>query len=139
MLSQTQRSTLLHYPGCPTPSPVDCGNSSSERTYAAPPLAFAAVASGALAWLICEEIQHSYYQSRFISEYAADLEFDLAEGSTEQVIYPQYGPFDQRYGYTELAGLIPRLKLRGYEVTSQARFSAPLPRYADAGLYPPFC
>lgn len=96
------------------------------------------VALVALAWLISTEIQHSYYQSRLISHYAADLTYDLGEGASDQVTYPEHGPFDQRYGYTELPALVPRLLDQGYSVVSQARFSEPLMRHVERGLYPVF-
>ncbi|MBL4833794.1 MAG: penicillin-binding protein [Pseudomonas sp.] len=96
------------------------------------------VASGALAWLISEEIQTSFYQSRFISQYADGLDFELGEGATERVSYPEYGPFDVRYGYSELAGLVMRLQERSFELTHQAQFSESLLKHVEAGLYPPF-
>lgn len=58
------------------------------------------IALVALAWLASEEIQHSYYQSRFVSEYASHLTYDLIDAPSDRVIYPVYGPFDHRYGYT---------------------------------------
>ncbi len=96
------------------------------------------IALVALAWLASEEIQHSYYQSRFVSEYASQLTYELLDGPTERVIYPEYGPFDHRYGYTALPALLPRLQSLGYSVVSQAQFSDPLLRYVEQGFYPPF-
>ncbi|MFO7704594.1 MAG: transglycosylase domain-containing protein, partial [Halopseudomonas sp.] len=96
------------------------------------------IALVALALLVSEEIQHSYYQSRFVSEYASQLTYELVDGPTEQVIYPEYGPFDQRYGYTALPVLLPRLQSSGYSVVAQARFSDPLLRYVEQGFFPPF-
>ncbi len=92
----------------------------------------------ALAWLASEEIQHSYYQSRFVSDYAAQLSHELLDGPSDRVIYPEYGPFDQRYGYTALPVLLPRLQSLGYSIVSQAQFSDPLMRYVEEGFYPPF-
>jgi membrane peptidoglycan carboxypeptidase len=92
----------------------------------------------ALALLISEEIQHSYYQSRFVSEYASQLTYELTDSPSEKVIYPEYGPFDWRYGYTTLPILVPRLQSLGYSVVFQARFSDPLLRYVEQGFYPPF-
>ncbi|WP_022962851.1 transglycosylase domain-containing protein [Halopseudomonas pelagia] len=96
------------------------------------------IALVALAWLASEEIQHSYYQSRFVSEYASQLTYELMDGPSERVIYPEYGPFDHRYGYTALPVLLPRLQSLGYSVVSQARFSDPLLRYVEQGFFAPF-
>lgn len=96
------------------------------------------IAVVALAWLVSEEVQHSYYQSRFVSKYASQLTYELAGGVSDKVVYPEQGPFDERYGYTALPVLLPRLRSLGYSVESQARFSEPLLRYVEQGFYPPF-
>ena len=92
----------------------------------------------ALGWLVSQEIEHSFYQSHFISRYAAQLNYDRVQSSSARVHYPEQGPFNQRLGYTALPELLARLQQSGYEITEQMQFSPALLRYTELGLHPPY-
>lgn len=97
-----------------------------------------AVAVLALGWLIRDEMRSSFYQSQWFSRHASTLTYSLEEGVSERLRYPEFGPFNQRLGYSLLPGFIERLQDQGFAVTHQVRFSDELLAYADKGLYPPY-
>ena len=92
----------------------------------------------ALAAALVYEVRTSTLQARFASHYAKALRFDVNPGASEAVIYPAFGPFDQRLGYTRLPAMLKRLDQQGYRITEQARFSDALLDYTKRGFYPPY-
>ena len=50
--------------------------------------------------LVRDEVKTSKYQSHYLSAISKQLSFKLAAGSNASVRYPEYGPYDQRLGYT---------------------------------------
>lgn len=84
-----------------------------------------------LAILIGQEIKTSYYQSKYIHQYAKTLTYKLKNEPTQSVIYPSYGPFDERHGYSKLPQYIDRLLQRNFQVTQQVAFSPALQEYAQ--------
>lgn len=91
-----------------------------------------------LAILIGQEIKTSYYQSKYIHQYAKTLTYKLKNEPTQSVIYPSYGPFDERHGYSKLPQYIDRLLQRNFQVTQQVAFSPALQEYAQMGFFPPY-
>ena len=91
----------------------------------------------ALAALVFE-MRTSWLQSYLLPPYAKSLTWHLAEGPSDAIVFPAAGPYDQRLGYAGLDRFTSRLKDRGYAVTAQSRFSAPLLDYSHQGLFPPY-
>jgi membrane peptidoglycan carboxypeptidase len=88
-----------------------------------------------IAWLVREEVQTSRYQAHYLSAISEQLSFKLASGPSSSIRYPEYGPYDQRLGYTLLPEVITRLEKSGFSVTSQASFSPMMAELADYGLF----
>ena len=90
---------------------------------------------GYLAW---QEMHSSALQARWLSRYAADLDYQLAPGVSDSISFPGEGPFDQRLGYSRLPHFLERLSQRNYRVEEQVRFSPTLKQYAGHGLFIPY-
>lgn len=84
------------------------------------------------------EARTSKLQARELSRYAGELTWQLAQGPSSEVVYPQSGPFDRRLGYLQLPAFLDRLHQRNFITLSQSRFSEPLMQYAHHGLFPPY-
>src|SRR6185295_3176548 len=104
-----------------------------------------ALALGALALVtmlgavfVAREMESSALQARYFSERAARLEFHLEPGASDAIRFPRNGPYDQRLGYTGLAGFLDRLGERGYRIESQARSSPELVDLIESGYFPPY-
>jgi membrane peptidoglycan carboxypeptidase len=85
--------------------------------------------------LVQEEVKTSKYQARYLSAISEQLSFKLAPGPSTSIRYPEYGPYDQRLGYTLLPEVIKRLENSGFSITSQAAFSPMMNELADYGLF----
>ena len=88
-----------------------------------------------IAKLVREEVQTSKYQARYLSAISEQLSFKLAPGPSSSIRYPEYGPYDERLGYTLLPEVIKRLENSGFSITSQAAFSPMMNELADYGLF----
>lgn len=86
--------------------------------------------------LVRQEVQTSKYQAHYLSQISKQLSFKLTPGSSKSVRYPEYGPYDERLGYTLLPNAIGRLTKAGYGVTAQASFSPMMAELVDYGLFP---
>jgi membrane peptidoglycan carboxypeptidase len=85
--------------------------------------------------LINEEIQTSKYQSQYISAISKQLSYKLDPGPSSSIRYPEYGPYDQRLGYTLLPDTISRLEKSGFKITAQASSSPMMTQLVDDGLF----
>ncbi|GGX77110.1 glycosyl transferase family 51 [Litchfieldella qijiaojingensis] len=97
-------------------------------------LSLAAVLSS----LLVAEARTSRLQAKELSRYASTLTFSLEPGPSNQIVFPQHGPFDTRLGYTLLPALQQRLTHRDYLVEHQAQFSSSLLDYAQRGFFVPY-
>lgn len=88
-------------------------------------------------WL-ADEIRTSRLQAGELAEYAGRLRYEVADGASPAIRFPQHGPFDERMGYGELDRISQRLTANGYLVSRQARFSGPLLDYVERGYFPPY-
>ncbi|MEY3758893.1 MAG: hypothetical protein RIR39_384 [Pseudomonadota bacterium] len=88
-----------------------------------------------IAKLVRDEVQTSRYQARYLSAISEQLSFKLASGPSTSIRFPEYGPYDERLGYTLLPEVIKRLEKSGFSVTSQAAFSPMMAELADYGLF----
>jgi len=85
--------------------------------------------------LIKEEIRTSKYQSHYISTISKQLSYKLDPGPSSSIRYPEYGPYDQRLGYTLLPDAISRLEKSGFTITAQASSSPMMTKLIDDGLF----
>ncbi|GGP70131.1 glycosyl transferase [Shewanella algicola] len=92
----------------------------------------------ATAYLLEFEVRTSYYQSHFLHQYASKLTYKKRDYRSNAVIYPEYGPFDDRHGYSQLPKKIERLIERNYQITQQVVFSPMLMDYTEKGFFPPY-
>lgn len=93
---------------------------------------------GAGGYATWHELQTSQWQARWVSRYAASLDYHVAPGPSSEIRFPEDGPFDRRLGYVQLPTFIERLSTRGFEVQAQARFSPALLDYASRGFFVPY-
>ncbi len=84
------------------------------------------------------ETQTSTLQARYISAFASKLNFTVAKGASESIVFPKKGPYDLRLGYVQLPTMLGKLQQRGLEISSQARVSDDLRRYAELGFNIPY-
>jgi membrane peptidoglycan carboxypeptidase len=90
----------------------------------------------ALATLV--EVRTSAVQALVLSRAAALLTYRVEAGSSPAIRFPRTGPYDERLGYTRLAGFVERLEGAGYRVERQARLSPGLDRLAAWGVAVPY-
>jgi len=90
------------------------------------------------AYLVALEVNTSYYQSYFLHQYANKLTYKLRDYRSDAIIYPKYGPFDVRHGYSQLPDKIARLIDRNFKITQQVAFSPMLMDYTEKGFSPPY-
>ena len=88
--------------------------------------------------LVHVEMQSSMLQSRFFSDWAARLGYELQPQPATGSRYPQAGPSDERMGYTRLPDFLASLTGRSYQIVSQARQSAALQDFMARGFFPPY-
>jgi membrane peptidoglycan carboxypeptidase len=88
-----------------------------------------------VARLVQEEVKTSKFQARYLSEISKQLSFKLAPGPSTSIRYPEYGPYDERLGYTLLPDSIERLKKSGFSIAYQASSSPMMTELADYGLF----
>jgi membrane peptidoglycan carboxypeptidase len=99
-------------------------------------LLLASIAAAGAAWYC--ETQTSTLQAKFLSRYAAGLQYHVEEGESGSLIFPQKGPFDNRLGYIRMPEMLATLKEYGLIISRQARFSDSLRKYAQQGFYIPY-
>lgn len=101
-------------------------------------LAFIAIGLAILAFAVSTEIRTSKLQAHEFSQLAHTLNYTVAPGPSDEILYPGNGPFDKRLGYSALGEFLPRLLKRDYRITRQSRFSPQLVSYAKRGLFVPY-
>ncbi|MCT7942358.1 transglycosylase domain-containing protein [Shewanella sp. SP1S2-7] len=84
------------------------------------------------------EVKTSHYQSKLVNHYGTQLTYQVVPFASDKVIYPQYGPFDIRHGYTKLPQYIDKLVKNGFIIEQQASFSPMLMDYTRYGFFPPY-
>ncbi|MEQ1559549.1 MAG: transglycosylase domain-containing protein [Methyloglobulus sp.] len=86
--------------------------------------------------IVQQEVTTSKYQARYLSEIARKLSFKVKPGASDSIRFPQYGPYDQRLGYTLIPDVIKRLQNVGFDITAQASSSPLMNKLEDYGLFP---
>jgi membrane peptidoglycan carboxypeptidase len=92
----------------------------------------------ALGGLAFFEVKTSFYQAKFLHQYGKTLTYHLVPEATDSVIYPSYGPFDERHGYSKIPEKLARLVERNFQISKQVAFSPRLQEYAKLGFFPPY-
>jgi membrane peptidoglycan carboxypeptidase len=88
-----------------------------------------------LGWGLATEARTSYLQSRIFSHFAREMSFSVKLGPSATIVFPKWGPYDERLGYTGLPSYIASLSVHGFAVDAQAEWSPPLTRFVDEGGY----
>ena len=88
--------------------------------------------------LIIYEIRSSALQSRLLSHSARQMTYTIESGVSPSIVFPKQGPFNLRYGYSQLPDFQQRLETQGFTVNQQARFSPQLERITRWGIAPPY-
>ncbi|MEO5696228.1 MAG: transglycosylase domain-containing protein, partial [Burkholderiaceae bacterium] len=92
----------------------------------------------AATWLAVDEAQSSRWQAGWLSRQAADMHFEVKPGASPAVRFPDGGPFDDRFGYSQIPAQVLRLEAQGFGVTAQARMSPRMIEFVDQGLFAPY-
>ena len=69
------------------------------------------------------EFRYAWFQSNWVSEYANRLHYQVDDGQSAAIRFPEAGPFNQRLGYSQIPELQSGLQRQGFQVARQARFS----------------
>jgi len=88
-----------------------------------------------LSWGAIFEVRTSYLQSLIFSRAARDMTFTVESGPSPQIRFPQYGPYDERVGYSEIPSFIDALTAHHFAIERQAKISPQLDRFVAGGGY----
>ena len=91
---------------------------------------------GGLGAVGMEEMRTSRLQARLLSSYAKDMTFALRDGPNPAARYPNFGPYNERLGYTGLPGYLKALTDDMYAVEMQAHASPALDQFMAKGGFP---
>jgi membrane peptidoglycan carboxypeptidase len=84
------------------------------------------------------ELISSEWQADYLSKKVKTLNFQLGAGASQEIRFPVTGPFDERFGYANLAGLSKNLAAKNFDVANQMRMSPELINLIDNGIFPPY-
>ena len=84
------------------------------------------------------ELRSSWIQSRLFVAIDRRVTFSLNAGRNSDPVRADAGPYDQRLGFSNLAGFVGRLEKNRYEVTAQARVSETARALTLIGLSSPY-
>lgn len=90
-------------------------------------------AAGTAAWI---ELQESNFQAEYFHQQARASTWKLEPGEDAGIWLPSSGPYEQRLGYAQLRGFLPRMAAAGFGVTAQARQSAGFRDIVNQGFFP---
>jgi len=55
-----------------------------------------------IGWGLASEARTSHLQSRIFSHFARETSFSVEPGPSKTLVFPKWGPYDERLGYTGL-------------------------------------
>ena len=84
------------------------------------------------------ELMSSEWQADYLSQKSTALTFQVEQGASTSIRFPTAGPFDERFGYVNLAGLSKNLIAKDFDIVKQARMSSALLHLVDDNIYPPY-
>ena len=87
---------------------------------------------------VAREMKTSREQARHISRLAQEMTWDVEPGPSQDIHFPEAGPYDVRHGYVRIPEFTERATARGYKVDAQARWSKRMLEVADRGLFPTY-
>lgn len=88
--------------------------------------------------IVLFELKTSVIQSFALSQWAQEMQFEVKDGTDKSLIFPEYGPYDTRLGYTRLPGYIASLGKHHFVVERQAHTTAALRMFQHLGGFPPY-
>lgn len=89
-------------------------------------------------WWLSDELETSEWQARQLARYASEFDYRVAPGPSDQIRFPQHGPFDERLGYTALPLFTEQLTQQRFNLTQQVRINDALARHVDRGMFLPY-
>jgi len=84
------------------------------------------------------EMRTSTLQAWYFTRVAEETVWGVESGPSPSIVFPEYGPTDQRLGYTEVPRMADSLRANGFDIVRQVRVSE---RFADVvarGVFPPY-
>lgn len=87
---------------------------------------------------VSEELATSRLQARYFAGRAKDVAFEVQNGPSDRIRFPDDGPYDMRFGYSRLPQFTELLEARGFRRERQARWSDRMLELTDAGLFAPY-
>jgi membrane peptidoglycan carboxypeptidase len=97
--------------------------------------AVAVVFLSLLGWGLAGEARTSYLQSLVFSRFAQKMSVAVQPGPSDTIIFPKWGPYDERLGYVGLPSFIASLSAHDFAIERQAEWSPPLTRFVAQGGY----
>ncbi|HEX5454445.1 MAG TPA: transglycosylase domain-containing protein [Stellaceae bacterium] len=98
-------------------------------------LTLAAVLAG-IAWAAAWEMRTSRIEAWLFARLDRTMDYSVKPGASPAIEFPKTGPYDARYGYSELPDFISALEAHRYRIDSQAQWSPGLLRFVNLGAYP---
>lgn len=92
----------------------------------------------ALLVAVVYEMRTSTLQSLYFTRVAKEASYSVEAGPSPSNVFPSFGPYDERLGYTRIPRIIDNLLRNGFDITSQARQSDRFRSLAKSGVYPPY-
>lgn len=86
-------------------------------------------------WGAYLEARSSFLQSLIFSRQARNMTFAAEPGRSNDIRFPQYGPYDERAGYSKIPTSIEALTANHFAIERQARISPELDRFVAQGGY----
>lgn len=84
------------------------------------------------------ESKTSLIQSWYLSKLALELNFGLEAGKSQNTLYPEFGPYDIRLGYTQIPRITEIMEQRGFRVAAQAVMSPRMLELTRHGVFPTY-
>ena len=95
------------------------------------------MAAGAFALLaIVLELKTSWLESLIFRSLDRKITFHLEQGPSQEIQYPQAGPYDWTLGYARMPDVLKHLEAAGYHVDAQVRDSHLASVLYRSGVYP---
>jgi len=88
--------------------------------------------------MVWYEIRFSGAQSWLLADYSKDLYTTVEPGSSDNIIFPKYGPFNIQRGYTRIPQFIESLEAEDFRIKEQSSFSPRLLKLVEHGIAPPY-
>ena len=83
-----------------------------------------------------EEMRTSQFQADYLTAMNRQISFALQDGPNPNMAVPDYGPYNQRLGYSYIPYFVKALTANNYAVTQQTRTSPRFDELFQYGIYP---